>query len=82
MAFNFDDVPSWAHTWCFYFMFMGVMSILTGVGAVIYGKKIGFGVAAAYMVAALVQAATAFTMFWMCRSSLKPQAAALAQFTH
>jgi len=37
---------------------------------------------AAYMAAALVPCATAFTMFWMCRSSLKPQQAALVQFTH
>lgn len=71
MAFSVDDVPSWARTWCFYFMFLGIMSIFTAIGAIVYGKKIGMGIAAAYMVAACIQAATAFTMFWMCRSSLK-----------
>jgi len=54
-------------------MFLGFMSIVTGVGAIVFGKKIGMGVALAYMIAAFVQAATAFTMFWMCRSSLKPE---------
>jgi hypothetical protein len=73
MFFDINVVPTWAYSWCFYFLFLGFMSIVTGLGAIFLGKKIGMGVALAYMIAAFVQAATAFTMFWMCRSSLKPE---------
>ena len=79
---NFEDVPTWAYSWCFFFMFSGIMAIVTGLGAVLFSKKIGFGVATAYMLAAFVQAATAFTMFWMCRSSLRPTQELAVQFSH
>ena len=79
---NFEAVPAWAYSWCFFFMFSGIMAIVTGVGAILFSKKIGFGIATAYMAAALVQAATAFTMFWMCRSSLRPTQQLAAQFSH
>lgn len=72
MEFNLDVAPDWAYSWCFYFVFLGIVGLVTGIGAIVYSKKLGFTMAAAYIGAALVQAATAFTMFWMCRSSLKP----------
>jgi hypothetical protein len=82
MAFNVDDVPSWAYSWCFYFMFLGVMSLLTAVGVIFLVNKMGVLVAGGYMVMALVQAATAFTLFWVCRSSLRVTQPPMVQFSH
>lgn len=66
----FERVPSWAYQWCFFFVFTGVMAIVTGLIALLNMKQLGASVSILYLVASLVQAATAFTMFWMCRRSL------------
>jgi hypothetical protein len=72
MDFDLEQVPSWAHNWCYYFAALGFVSIVAGFMGLFMGKKIGFGMTLVYLVATLVQAATALTLFWMCRSSLRP----------
>jgi len=75
-----ERVPAWAHNWCYYFAALGIVSVLTGFFGLFFGKKLGITLTLLYLVATLVQAATAMTLFWMCRSSLRP--AALTQFSH
>ncbi len=71
MDFDIERVPSWAHNWCYYFAALGIAAIITGFMGLFVGKKLGIGFTILYLVAAIVQAATALTLFWMCRSSLK-----------
>ena len=66
------DRPAWAYNWCYFFAGMGVVSILTGLSGLLVGKKLGTGLLVMYLLAAVVQAATSFTLFYMCRSSLAP----------
>jgi len=74
MEFNVENVPAWAYNWCYYFAGMGIVAILTGFAALLFGKKLGAGLTMLYLLAALLQAATAMTLFWMCRSTLKQYA--------
>jgi hypothetical protein len=67
-----DDTPAWAYSWCYFFAGMGVVAILTGLSGLIVGKKLGTGLLVMYLLAAAIQAATSFTLFYMCRSSLRP----------
>lgn len=70
MDFDLEKVPAWAQNWCYYFAALGFVSIFVGVLGLFMGKKVGFGMALVYLVATLVQAATSFTLFWMCRTTL------------
>ena len=67
-----SDAPRWAYSWCYFFAGMGVVSILTGLSGLIFSKKLGFGLLVMYLLAALIQAATSFTLFYMCHASLRP----------
>jgi hypothetical protein len=69
-----SDRPAWAYSWCYFFAAMGVVSIVTGLSGLLIGKKLGMGLLVMYLLAAAIQAATAFTLFYMCRSSLAPRA--------
>ena len=80
MDFDMEKVPSWAYNWCYYFAGLGFVSVLLGFMGLFFGKKIGVGMTLMYLVAALVQAATAFTLFWMCRSSLRGPATGKGQW--
>ncbi len=68
-----DERPGWAYGWCYFFAALGVISVLTGLGSLAFYKKMATPLLVASFVAALVQAATAFTLFYMCRSSLQPR---------
>jgi hypothetical protein len=70
MEFDLEKVPSWAYNWCYYFAALGFASIVVGFMGLFMSKKLGLGVTLMYLFATLVQAATALTLFWMCRSSL------------
>ena len=65
-----DNVPAWAYSWCYFFVFMGISSLITGASAIFLSQKLGLGLTLLSLITALVQAATAFTLFWMCRRSL------------
>ena len=65
-----DQAPAWTYSWCYFFAAMGVVSLITGVAGLALYKKLGLGLTALSLVAAVIQAATAFTLFYMCRSSL------------
>lgn len=67
---DFDNAPWWASKWCYYFAGVGFVSIVVGIMGLVYSKKLGTELAIAYFLASLIQAATMFTMFWMCRASL------------
>jgi hypothetical protein len=74
MEFDLDKVPSWAHNWCYYFAALSIVAILTGFMGLFASKKLGAGLTLMYLAAALIQGATAMTLFWMCRSSLRASA--------
>lgn len=76
MEFDLEAVPAWAYNWCYYFAALGLLAIITGFIGLFASKKLGAGLTLMYLVAALIQAATALTLFWMCRSSLRPAAPA------
>jgi hypothetical protein len=68
-----DYIPSWAYSWCYIFAVVGVLALLRGVFAVCMIRMLGVGVTVIAVIDAVLQAATAFTLFWMCRSSLRGQ---------
>ena len=70
MEFNLEKIPSWAYNWCYYFAALGFVSVLMGFTGIFMGKKVSIGLTLMFLVGTLVQAATAMTLFWMCRSSL------------
>ena len=72
MEFDLEKVPAWAHSWCYFFVGVAVVAIFTGFASLFMSKKIGMGLAFVSLLSAFIQAATAMTMFWMCRASLKP----------
>jgi len=67
----FDEkVPEWARTWCYYFAFVAVIVLCVGTIGLFYSKSLGLPLTLLYFAASLVQAATAMTLFWMCRKTL------------
>ena len=71
--FSQDARPAWAYNWCYFFAALGLVSVLTGLGTLALYKKIATPLIVASLIAAGIQAATAFTLFYMCRSSLQPR---------
>jgi len=67
-----DSRPTWAYNWCYFFAALGVLSVITGFTGLLLYKKMGTPLLIASLLAAVVQAGTAFTLFYMCRSSLSP----------
>ena len=68
-----DNVPTWTYGWCYFFAAMGLVTLVSGAAGLTMYKKLGTTLTVLSLIAALVQAATAFTLFYMCRSSLKPK---------
>jgi hypothetical protein len=64
--------PTWAYNWCYFFAAGAVISVLTGFATLTLYKKVSTPILVASLIAALVQGATALTLFYMCRSSLEP----------
>ena len=73
MDFGLDYVPSWAYSWCYIFAIVGFIALLKPLIAVFFAKSLGATLTIVVIIDALVQAATMFTLFWMCRSSLRGQ---------
>jgi len=67
-----ESRPTWAYNWCYFFAALGVMSLITGIVGLTLYKKMPGPLIVASLLAAVIQAATAFTLFYMCRSSLHP----------
>lgn len=65
-----DKVPEWARSWCYYFAAMAFVTMIAGVMTLFLSKKLGLATTVLSLVAALVQAATGMTLFYMCRTSL------------
>lgn len=70
MEFTIENVPAWAHTWCYYFAAIGIASIIVGFIGLFTMKKTSVMLTLLFLTAAFIQSATAMTLFWMCRSSL------------
>jgi hypothetical protein len=73
MNSGFDYVPSWAYSWCYIFAVVGCISLVKPLIALTFRKSLGVTLFVIIVLEALVQAATMFTLFWMCRSSLRGQ---------
>ena len=73
---NYFDTPApWAYSWCYYFLAAAAIPVISAILLVLNGgSKLGITALLLFLFAALIQAATFLTMFWMCRSSLKPSA--------
>lgn len=76
---DLDAVPAWAYKWCYYFAAIAVVGVFGGLFAIFFNRTLGFGLTFAYLIAAVAQAATALTLFWMCRTSLRTTNAAHIQ---
>lgn len=70
MSFKLDQVPEWARSWCYYFAAMAFVSVLAGIMTLFVSRKLGLATTILSLVAALIQAATGMTLFYMCRTSL------------
>jgi hypothetical protein len=76
---QFEERPSWAKDWCYFYLFSAAITALTAVLSLILivvsfgelNKRGSLGKVALYIVAFLFQSVTSMVMFWMCRSSLK-----------
>ena len=66
-----DDIPSWAHNWCYLFAIIGALELLKIPLALLVINRIGMGLFFIVVIDVLFFAATLFTLFWMCRSSLR-----------
>jgi len=66
-----DDIPSWAYNWCYFFAFLGALQLLKIPILLLVAGKIGFVLSLFVLADVLVNSATLFTLFWMCRSSLR-----------
>jgi len=73
---NYFDTPApWAYSWCYYFLAAAAIPVISAILLVLNGAgKLGIVALLLFLFAALIQSATFLTMFWMCRSSLKPHA--------
>jgi hypothetical protein len=73
---NYFDTPApWAYSWCYYFLAAAAIPVISAILLVLNGAgKLGMTALLLFLFAALIQSATFLTMFWMCRSSLKPSA--------
>ena len=65
-----DQVPEWARSWCYYFAAMAFVTMIAGVMTIFMSRKLGLATTVLSLIAALIQAATGMTLFWMCRASL------------
>lgn len=65
-----DRVPEWARNWCYYFALMGFTAIFVGFLSLFMSRKMGVGMTLIYLLSAVIQAATALTLFYMCRASI------------
>jgi hypothetical protein len=65
-----DQVPEWARSWCYYFAAMAFVTMIAGIMTLFMSRKLGFATTVLSLIAALIQAATGMTLFWMCRTSL------------
>jgi hypothetical protein len=68
---NIDHVPQWAYSWCYIFAALGFIALLKPLMAVFMMRELGVTLALLVASAGLIAAATNFTLFWMCRSSLR-----------
>lgn len=68
---NLERAPHWAHNWCYFFATMGIIVFVTGVVSIFNTKQLGLGISLLVAVVTLIEAATFFTLFWMCRASLQ-----------
>ena len=64
--------PEWAYSWCYFFAATALLTVISGFGVLLASKRIGVGLALLALLSALIQAATAMTLFWMCRTALNP----------
>lgn len=70
---NMDHVPQWAYSWCYIFAVYGVLALLNPLISLFAVKQLGLPLALLLAATGLMSAATNFTLFWMCRSSLRGQ---------
>ena len=68
---SLDTVPKWAYQWCNIFLVVAVLSVLTGFLGILFGARKTSVMVVMYLISTVIQAATAMTLYWMCRSSLK-----------
>jgi hypothetical protein len=70
---DLDHVPQWAYSWCYIFAVYGVLALLNPLISLLASKQLGLPLALLLAATGLMSAATNFTLFWMCRSSLRGQ---------
>jgi len=70
---NMDHVPQWAYSWCYIFAIYGALALINPVISILAVRQLGIPLALLLTATGLMTAATNFTLFWMCRSSLRGQ---------
>jgi len=70
---NIEYAPDWAFSWCYIFAILGVVALIYPILALLWVRGLGISLALLVAIAGLMLTATYFTLFWMCRSSLRDQ---------
>ena len=68
---NLERAPQWAYSWCYFFATMGMLVFATGVVSLFNSRQLGAGLSMLIIFVTLIESATFFTLFWMCRASLQ-----------
>jgi hypothetical protein len=66
-----EPAPRWAYNWCFFFAVMGTLVFLTGIFSLFGAKQLGTMLSVFVFLVTMIETATFFTLFWMCRASLQ-----------
>jgi len=73
MNMNLDHVPQWAYSWCYIFAVFGVLALLNPIIAIVTSRQLGLPTTLLMVATGFMISATNFTLFWMCRSTLRGQ---------
>lgn len=66
-----EKPPRWAYQWCYFWAFLGMLAIVSGFMSMYNARQLGPVYSLVIFLVTLIYGATAFTMFWMCRASLR-----------
>jgi hypothetical protein len=71
--FNIEKVPGWAYNGCYYFAGVAIATLIFGLIVLANVKKPSLLFVVLHVSSVLISSGIAFLLFWMCRSSLKPE---------
>ena len=71
MNFFLEQPPQWAYNFCYFWAILGVMAFISGLVTIYNHRQLGAMIALFLFVNTLVSSTAFFSLFWMCRASLR-----------